>query len=118
MSDRFTLLVCRRSGALIEDCPSPGYACDEHEVEVVRVASRAEELALLLSLYRPNVPDGNFLGDAAARGGNAMLKRVIVTINLADEADVEEQFRRLDREQDERFDRFRAAQERKDDHHA
>lgn len=58
--------------------------------------AEADQLDTLLTLYRPNVGSGNFQPDVAARGGNQILARVIVALELDDEDGVRARFRELD----------------------
>lgn len=62
-------------------------------------------LEMLLALYLPNVGRGNFMADVANRGRNDMLRKVIVTLDLASEVEAARHFRRLDDEAYERSQR-------------
>lgn len=67
------------------------------------------DLEKLLKLYHPNVPEGNYLGDAGHRGGNQMLTRAIVALGLATADDVAAHFAALDAAAYERSERRLAA---------
>jgi hypothetical protein len=60
--------------------------------------TRKQQLEALLKLYHPNTGKGNFQGDVYWRGQNVMLVKVIATLELASEEEVEARFRKLDEE--------------------
>lgn len=66
------------------------------------------KLAKLLTLYRPNVQQGNFQADVWARGGNDMLIRVAVALGISEDR-LRTEFKRLD---NEAYDRQQAAIDR------
>lgn len=53
-------------------------------------------LEKLLKIYHPNVPNGNFLGDAQKRGENEGIKKAIVALELASPEKVDRLFRERD----------------------
>jgi hypothetical protein len=55
-----------------------------------------DQVGLLATLYRPNTADGNYQGDVSSRGGNDMLRRVLVKLGHTDEQGADELFNLLD----------------------